>query len=82
MFAPDHGIAEDPASGSSTGPLARYLLRHGMTKATAGSRFVSEQGTLLGRRSFLHVRLNGECGEDGIDVGGFVVPVIDGELHL
>ena len=82
MFAPDYGISEDPATGSSTGPLASYMIRHGIISARAGSRFVSEQGTQMGRRSILHVRLRGENGRDGIDVGGFVIPVIDGEIYI
>jgi trans-2,3-dihydro-3-hydroxyanthranilate isomerase len=75
MFAPDYGIAEDPATGSSTGPLALYMKRNGMT---VGPGFVSEQGTKMGRRSLLHVR----DGRDGIDVGGYATPIIDAELHL
>jgi len=75
MFAPDYGIAEDPATGSAKGPLALYMKRHGMT---VGQGFVSEQGTKMGRRSLLHVR----DGSDGIDVGGFATPVIDAELHI
>jgi trans-2,3-dihydro-3-hydroxyanthranilate isomerase len=82
MFAPDYGIAEDPGTGSSTGPLAFYMLRHGMTSAKAGSRFVSEQGVQMGRRSILHVRVLGENAKDGVDVGGFVTKVIDGELRI
>ena len=82
MFAPDYGVVEDPATGSSTGPLASYMLRHGMTSARSGSRFVSEQGVRMGRRSILHVRLNGENGKDSIDVGGFTTKVIDGEIHI
>ncbi|MGC2617667.1 MAG: PhzF family phenazine biosynthesis protein, partial [Acidobacteriaceae bacterium] len=30
MFAPALGIVEDPATGSSTGPLASYMMRHGL----------------------------------------------------
>ena len=82
MFAPDYGIAEDPATGSSTGPLAVYMMRHGLTSPRAGHRFVNEQGARMGRRSLLHVRVHGESGKDGIDVGGFVTPVIDGEMHI
>lgn len=82
MFAPDYGISEDPATGSSTGPLVCYMMRNGMTSAKADSRLVSEQGTQMGRRSILHVRVHGESGKDGIDVGGFVTPVIDGEIHI
>jgi hypothetical protein len=28
MFAPEYGITEDPATDSSTGPLAAYMIRH------------------------------------------------------
>jgi predicted PhzF superfamily epimerase YddE/YHI9 len=58
------------------------MMRHGMTSAKAGSRFVSEQGVRMGRRSMLHVRVHGENGKDGIDVGGFVTKVIDAELRM
>ncbi len=33
MFAPEHGVSEDPATGSSTGPLAAYMMRHGLAPA-------------------------------------------------
>jgi trans-2,3-dihydro-3-hydroxyanthranilate isomerase len=82
MFAPEYGIIEDPATGSSTGPLAAYMLRHGLVSGAAGSRFVSEQGVKMGRRSFLHVKLNGEQGAEGIEVGGYVTPVAEATLRL
>ena len=66
MFAPEYGIVEDPATGSSTGPLAAYMIRHKLVSGKAGTRFVSEQGTKMGRRSFLHVEIQGEQGADGI----------------
>jgi len=31
MFAPEYGIPEDPASGSSTGPLAAFMMRNFFT---------------------------------------------------
>lgn len=74
MFAPDLGVVEDPATGSSTGPLALYMKRNGL----ANKHFVSEQGTKMGRRSLLHVRFEG----DHIDVGGHVTPIIQAELRL
>jgi trans-2,3-dihydro-3-hydroxyanthranilate isomerase len=74
MFAPDHGIVEDAATGSATGPLAAYMLRHKLVRGEAGHRFISEQGTKMGRRSILHIQLNGREGADGIEVGGHVAP--------
>ncbi len=82
MFAPEYGIVEDPATGSSTGPLAAFMMRYGLVSRAAGTRFVSEQGTKMNRRSLLHVHIHGEGGEDGIDVGGQVVPVVEATLHL
>jgi trans-2,3-dihydro-3-hydroxyanthranilate isomerase len=82
MFAPEYGISEDPATGSSTGPLAAYMIRHKLVSGQAGTRFVSEQGTKMGRRSFLHVEVQGEQGADGIYVGGHVTPVAEGVMTL
>lgn len=83
MFAPEHGVVEDPATGSSTGPLAAYMLQHGLVAPSAdGTRFISEQGTKMGRRSFLHVQLNGEGGANGIEVGGYVTPLVDATMRF
>jgi trans-2,3-dihydro-3-hydroxyanthranilate isomerase len=82
MFAPDYGIAEDPATGSSTGPLAAFMLKHGLVSGAAGTRFISEQGTKMKRRSYLHVRLLGDHGQEGIDVGGNVTPVAEAVMRF
>jgi len=82
MFAPEYGISEDPATGSSTGPLAAFMMRYGVISGAAGTRFVSEQGTKMGRRSILHVHIHGEQGQHGIDVGGNVVPVAEATMKL
>lgn len=76
MFAPEYGITEDPATGSSTGPLAAYMIRHDLLPQPSTSRFVSEQGVKMGRRSLLHVQLQGERGAGGIEVGGHVTPLV------
>jgi trans-2,3-dihydro-3-hydroxyanthranilate isomerase len=82
MFAPEHGVVEDPATGSSTGPLAAFMMRHTLVSSASGTRFISEQGTKMGRRSLLHVKINGEQGADGIEVGGYVTPVAQGNMSL
>jgi|SRR5208283_4086507 len=79
MFAPEHGVVEDPATGSSTGPLAAYMMRTGLVSSP---RFVSEQGTKMGLRSVLHVEIRGHEGEDGIDVGGYVTPLVEATMTL
>jgi trans-2,3-dihydro-3-hydroxyanthranilate isomerase len=82
MFAPEYGIAEDPATGSSTGPLAAFMMKHGLVARGDGTRFVSEQGTKMGRRSLLHVQVHRAQGAEGIDVGGYVTPVAEGTMML
>ena len=82
MFAPLYGIPEDPATGSSTGPLASFMMRNGLTSGTAGRRFISEQGTKMGRRSLLHVCVQGDNGLNGIDVGGYVTPLTKATMQL
>ncbi len=82
MFAPEHGVVEDPATGSATGPLAAYMIQHGLAPGAAGTSFVSEQGVKMGRRSSLHVHIRGERGVDGIEVGGHVTPVAEGTLTI
>jgi trans-2,3-dihydro-3-hydroxyanthranilate isomerase len=82
MFAPEYGVPEDPATGSSTGPLAAFMMRHGLVSSASGTRFVSEQGAKMGRRSLLHVQTHGERGSDGIDVGGYVTPLVEATMYL
>ncbi len=72
MFAPYHGVPEDPATGSANGCLAGYLVEQ---EADSVALRV-EQGYEMGRPSLLHLRAD----EDSIEVGGSVVRVATGEL--
>ena len=82
MFAPEYGVIEDPATGSSTGPLAAFMMQHDLVSGAGGSRFISEQGTKMGRRSILHIRIHGDRGVDGIEVGGYTAPLVDATMTL
>jgi trans-2,3-dihydro-3-hydroxyanthranilate isomerase len=82
MFAPEYGVVEDPATGSSTGPLAAFMIKHGLVSGASGTRFLSEQGTKMGRRSLLHVRIAGDKGAAGIYVGGHVTAIAEGAMKL
>jgi trans-2,3-dihydro-3-hydroxyanthranilate isomerase len=71
MFAPAHGISEDPATGSANGPLGCYLVRHGVLPSDGELGFVSEQGVEMGRPSFLQIRIAHDHGEiSAVWVGG------------
>ena len=52
MFAPDAGVAEDPATGSAAGPLAMHLARHG--RIAFGEEIEISQGAEIGRPSTLY----------------------------
>jgi trans-2,3-dihydro-3-hydroxyanthranilate isomerase len=82
MFAPDYGILEDPATGSSTGPLGVFMKRHNLLPRSGVGRFVSEQGTQMGRRSLLHFEISETDGEDRISVGGHVTPLIEAVMTV
>jgi predicted PhzF superfamily epimerase YddE/YHI9 len=58
------------------------MMRFGLVSSAPGVRFISEQGVKMGRRSILHVRIEGVRGAHGIDVGGYVTPVIEAALSL
>ena len=82
MFAPEYGVPEDPATGSSTGPLGLFMMRNRLMTGASGTRFISEQGTKMARRSILHVRVAGDHGADGIYVGGHVTSIAEGTMEL
>jgi len=77
------GISEDPATGSASGPLGAYLVEHGLVQTDGEVHIVSEQGTMMGRQSFIHIRIR-TSGDQiaAIDVGGSTVPVLEGTLRL
>jgi trans-2,3-dihydro-3-hydroxyanthranilate isomerase len=84
MFAPDIiGVNEDAATGSASGPLGAFAVKYGLVPHARSVLITSEQGTKIGRRSIIHIRL--EYGTDHeiptrIEVGGAVMPVVMGTL--
>jgi trans-2,3-dihydro-3-hydroxyanthranilate isomerase len=84
MFAPHvMNIYEDPATGSGSGPLGAFAVKYGLARRSAAVSLVSEQGTKLGRKSLVHIKLayppDGDL-PSRIEVGGSVVPTLKGEL--
>jgi len=66
-----------PATGSASGPLGAYLVRHGLAKKAA-SEDRQRAGDPDGRQSFIHIRLAMQGDEIAtIRVGGSAVPVLD-----
>jgi len=83
MFAPLIGVAEDPATGSASGPLGCYLVRHNLVPAASAGAMLSLQGVKMGRPSHVHISI----GVDGADirsvrVGGASVLAGEGTLYI
>ncbi len=78
-------IIEDPATGSASGPLGAFAVRYGLIPRAAQVSIVSEQGTKMGRQSFVLIKLAYPAGAElpsRVEVGGSVVPVMKAELSI
>ena len=87
MFGPHSltQIVEDPATGSASGPLGAFAVRYGLVPRDTQVEIVSEQGTRMGRQSFVHIKIAYPDGGDipqRIEVGGSVVPALNGRLTI
>ncbi len=74
--------SEDPATGSASGPLGCYVVKHGLVPAADAGAIVSAQGVKMGRPSRIHIRI-AVAGTDisKVQVGGTSVLVGDGRLR-
>lgn len=83
MFAPGFGIPEDPATGSASGPLGAYLLKHGLVTRSQAASMVSLQGVRMKRPSCISIAV--DAADDGriddLRVGGQAVIVGDGVIR-
>jgi trans-2,3-dihydro-3-hydroxyanthranilate isomerase len=87
MFGPHSAtrIVEDPATGSASGPLGAFAVRYGLVPRAPQVSIVSEQGTKMGRQSFIQIKLaysTDAAFPERIEVGGSVVPVMTAELSV
>ncbi len=76
------GANEDPATGSASGPLGCYLVKHGLVPADRAGSIVSAQGVKMGRPSRIHIKIDQSGGEiSRVRVGGTSVLVGEGSLR-
>jgi trans-2,3-dihydro-3-hydroxyanthranilate isomerase len=81
MFAPNHGVAEDPATGSAAGPLAVHLARHG--RISFGEQIEIRQGAEINRPSTLYAEAHGSPERiERVTVGGCAVTVARGQFSF
>ncbi len=79
MFAPQYGIAEDPATGAGAGCLVAYALQH-IGSSLDGLDLRIEQGYEMRRPSILLARGRLEDGAVRVTVGGRVTLVAQGQF--
>lgn len=81
MFAPVIGIPEDPATGSASGALGAYLVRHRALPVQPTTHILSEQGYELDRPSTLYIEVDSHLNEiREVRVGGQTIVVLEGVL--
>ena len=83
MFAPAFGIFEDPATGSASGPLGSYLVRHSIVTPEKAQAILNLQGVKLGRPSWIHISVNSSNGDiSRVRVGGNSIFVAEGMMEV
>ena len=79
-FAPAAGVTEDPVTGSASGAMGAYLVRH---RRISTRSLIAEQGASVGRPGTVFIEVTGDGDEIGaVRVGGQAVTVLRGELML
>lgn len=79
------GADEEPASGTTSGALGCYLVKHGVISANQQGevRVQVEQGVEMGRPSWIEVRLTRVKGAgQRVGVRGRAIEVLKGKLFL
>ena len=82
MFAPDMGIAEDPATGGAVAAMSG-AIRHFDALADGNHTLLIEQGVEMGRPSLIHLHIDVEGGAiSNARIGGQAVRLASGTLDL
>jgi trans-2,3-dihydro-3-hydroxyanthranilate isomerase len=82
MFAPDLGIAEDPATGSAVAAMSG-AIHHFDRLADGHHALMIEQGVEMGRPSHIHLRIEADGGKIvRARIGGEAVRIASGQLYL
>lgn len=81
MFAPDFGVAEDPATGSAAAAFAGVVQRFDAPPDGVHRRLI-EQGYEMGRPSLMELTMEVEHGKlAAVRIGGHAVRVAEGRIE-
>lgn len=78
FFFEAHGVREDPATGNGAAFLGEYLLEHGALGRELS--LAIEQGHEVRRPSLVRLRARTVGTMREVQVGGGVVPTVEGQL--
>ena len=82
MFSPEHGVPEDPATGSAAVGFAGVVHRFDALPDGAHKRTI-EQGFEMGRPSLIELSLQIEGGKlEAVRIGGHAVRVAEGMIEV
>ena len=82
MFAPDHGVPEDPATGSAAASFAGVVHRFDALPDGQHKRVI-EQGFEMGRPSLIDLSLHVQGGKlEAVRIGGHAVRVAEGTIEV
>ncbi|PCJ87171.1 MAG: hypothetical protein COA54_06620 [Thiotrichaceae bacterium] len=79
FFFEAHGVREDPATGNGAAFLGAYLLEH-QSVADSVLNLRIEQGHEVRRPSLIMLRAQKKNASRKVEVGGYVIPTLQGEL--
>lgn len=83
VFAPNAGVAEDPATGSAALGLGVWLVASALLPADGRSSYVIRQGVEIHRPSTLDCTVSADGGAAvEATVAGYVVPIARGEIAV
>src|SRR5262247_3427459 len=82
MFAPEHGVPEDPATGSAAVGLAGVVHRFDALPDGLHKKVI-EQGFEMGRPSLIELSLQVKAGKlESVRIGGHAVRVAEGTIEV
>ena len=82
MFAPDFGIAEDPATGSAAAAFAGVVQHFDRLPDGQHKRLI-EQGYEMGRPSLIALTMEVDGGKlAAVRIGGHAVRVAEGRIEV
>ncbi|WP_206245654.1 PhzF family phenazine biosynthesis protein [Novosphingobium terrae] len=76
------GVTEDAATGNASGPLAAYLVTHGLVPPGQAGHMISRQGVHMQRPSRVHMATRRNGDSLSVMIGGSAVKSAEGRMFV